>query len=193
MKKIMKYHTSIILLSILQVHFLFSQTDEKIRISVSSDRVIPMAQREKALEIGYRLLNPAPFDLESALERIDTPFLFKEEEIVVSEGEEEPGPEPEQAGPKDDFEVLRLIAPRLQREVQGAMILGNRKRLIWSGGKSVEIGYTFQSRVSESDPNIYEISISDIQPKSFSIKLNDAEIVIPIGETSSGASIQSEN
>lgn len=71
--------------------------------------------------------------------------------------------------------------------------MGNRKRLIWANGSSVEIGYTFRTRISANDPNLYEVTISDIQEKSFSIQLNDTEIPVPIGDSGSGQSIQRNN
>lgn len=165
---------------------------EKIRISVSGDRVIPVAQRVKALEIGGGLLDNTGLDLETLLNELHTPFQFKRLEVATVE-EEEDDEETGDGGvrqPRDDFEVLRILAPRLQREVQGSLILGQRKRLIWAGGQSVETGYTFQTRISESDPTLYNITISEIREKSFSIRLNEAEITIPIGDTSNSGVVR---
>ena len=168
--------------------------DIKINVSVPQGRVLPAERREDALLVAERLVANSPTDLSASLEKLVNPFVFQEEEVEVVETEEEPedGDMNLQA-PRNDTEVLRILAPRLQREVQGSLIMGNRKRLIWANGSSVEIGYTFKTRISANDPNIYEVTITDIQEKSFSIQLNDTEIPVPIGDSGSGQSIQRNN
>lgn len=169
---------------------------EKIKITVPEGQVLPPKQRNQALAIGQQLLDTSPENLSAVFEELETPFLFPRPEITepVEEVDEETETTPIITGaPKDDMEVLRLLAPRLQREVQGSMIMGERRRLIWSNGNSVGIGTTFQTRIDENDPNLYEITISDIQPNSFSIELNDTEIQIPIGDSARGGGIQPGN
>jgi hypothetical protein len=169
---------------------------EKIKISVAEGKVVSIDERRKALEIANTLMDNSKVDLTEDFDRIETPFIFPQPEIEKQPDQPDvqtPDTTPIITGaPKDDLEVLRLLAPRLQREVQGSMIMGTRKRLIWSNGNSVGIGYTFKTRVDPNDPNEYVISISDIETKSFTIKLNDTEIPIPIGDTSSGG-IQAGN
>ncbi len=169
---------------------------EKIKVSVPEGQVIPGKQRNQALAIGQHLLDTSPENLSAIFEELKTPFLFPKPKITetVEAPDDTTDPTPILTGaPKDDMEVLRILAPRLQREVQGSMILGERRRLIWSNGNSVRIGYIFKTRIDETDPNLYEITISDIQTKTFSIKLNETEIPIPVGDTARSGGIQPGN
>lgn len=171
-----------------------SEEKATINVSVPEGRVLPIERREDALTVAKRLIDNSAKNLGPVLEEIHNPFIFKKKEVVVAEDDDDDDTQPmDVQAPRNDLEVLRLLAPRLQREIQGSLIMGDRKRLIWSNGSTVEIGFVFKTRISANDPNIYEITITDIREKSFSIQLNDSEIPVPIGDSSSGPSIQRGN
>lgn len=179
----MKTFTLITFFSLFGAAVLAGAERERIRVAAGPDNVVTIPQRESALAIGKRLLDNSPAPLDTLLADLHTPFQFRRPVVAeVEEPEEEE--KPDATLPRDDFEVLRILAPRLQRDVQGSLIMGQRRRLIWAGGQTLEVGHSFRTRISETDPNLYEITISEIRQNSFSIRLNQAEITIPIGDTS---------
>lgn len=163
---------------------------EPINLAVPEGGVVAKKARENALAAGSEML---AYGVEAVyldkVSQIKSPFRYPQAEVVEApEDPAQPGetaPEPE--GPAvrqlSDREVLAAILPSLQRTITGTMIMGSRRLLLREGNmKPISTGFTFKTRVSPEDPNTYTITITDIQPKEFTIKLNETDIRIPIGE-----------
>ncbi len=163
----------------------------EIRITTAPGSVLLKTNREITLNTGAYLLAPGGEDFDERREASITPFKFKVEEVVeeVLEDTGESVEDTPEAIRYSEQEILGLVASGLQRQITGTMIMGDRRILLRSNGKPLRIGDSFGTRVSSDDPTTYTIRITGIQQKTFSIALNDTEVVVPIGEPLGGSSI----
>lgn len=88
------------------------EEEVKINISVPQGKVLPQQRRKDALTVARRLVDNSPTDRDPILEKLKNPFVFEVEEVeeVEVEEESEDGSMNPQA-PRNDLEVLRLLAP----------------------------------------------------------------------------------
>ncbi len=158
---------------------------EAINLRTSPGAILSKQQRQAVLEVGSTLLSREDSGFLERLRQSEDPFRFAQRQPKPPDdpgGGTEPDETPAFRTDFSDREILGMVAPQLQKVITGSMIMGERKILLRTNGKPIEVGYAFKTRVSPDAPTSHTITITDIQPKSFSIQLNQTEIIVPIGE-----------
>ncbi|MGJ3241590.1 MAG: hypothetical protein ACFE0O_01330 [Opitutales bacterium] len=171
-----------------------------LEIAASSDRVIPEQRREAAIAFARDLVFFSEPSFLEQIETLDTPFRFRapepaepaeqpEDAVEPDSGDGKPEMRPKPRRTLNDREILAMVAPTLRERIRGAIVKGDEAFLSTDNGGRVPLGFTFPARVRILPGETFQITVSAITTKSFTLKLNNTEITIPIGEQMSAGGV----
>ncbi len=180
--KLIHYSALLLILSGLQLH------SKEIKLPPMKDRVIPEAARTTVIDVAKKLILRESQDIDTALNFDETrnPFVFEEEEeIVVKETAEV---EETVAAPVvyGDDSILKAVAVSFSPQVQGTLAKGNTNYLQIKGGGLIKPGSTFPVKLPELNGETHTVSISAVDSNSYTLKLNETELKVPLINASTG-------
>lgn len=163
-----------------------AQPTEKINLAVPKDRVISDDARSTVLAVAeFYLSNNGEDDFAAKVDRLDNPFTFEQpvEEVIAAE---EPSAE---VAPieHDDTSVLKAIGSSFSKQVRGNLSRGANHYLQLEGGNLLKEGASFPARLPEIKGQTFNVTVSEIGGRGYTLQLGEAELYLPYKEASDSA------
>lgn len=162
----------------------------EIKLSGRKDSVLSSQMRTVVLEVAQSCLNRENDAFTSQIAELDSPYAIEEEgaEAIATEASE-----PELiAAPVvyDDASILQAIGDTFAKQISGTLARGTTHYIQLEGGGMLKNGTSFPATVPQVEGKAFTVTIVDITSSSYTLKMRDATLVIPLeapSERSSGA------
>lgn len=158
----------------------------EIKLSGPKDRVLSSQMRIVVLEVAQSCLNRENDAFMSQVAELKNPYAIEEERLavavapVVNEESDEPVV-------YDDASILQAIGDTFAKQARGTLARGATHYLQLQGGGMLKVGASFPAKVPQVEGQTFTVTVVDITPRSYTLKMRDAILVIPLGASSGGS------
>ena len=157
----------------------------EIKLSGPKDRVLSSQMRIVVLEVAQSCLNRENDAFMSQVAELKNPYAIEEERLAVAVAPVVN----EKSDPVvyDDASILQAIGDTFAKQARGILARGATHYLQLQGGGMLKVGASFPAKVPQVEGQTFTVTVVDITPRSYTLKMRDAILVIPLGGSSGGS------